>query len=44
MRQWHRVRNIPESAAFPIERKIGREGIAPTPFIQVNLAKAQKQF
>jgi hypothetical protein len=44
IRQWCRVRNIPETAAYPIARKIGREGIAPTRFIQVTVARRQKQF
>ena len=44
IKAWCRVRNIPESAAFPIARKIGRDGIRPTNFISTTVNRRQKQF
>lgn len=31
---WTKLKNIPEGAAYPIARKIGRAGIKPRPFIK----------
>jgi hypothetical protein len=35
--QWAQIRGIPQKAVFPIARKIGREGIKPTPFFQTSI-------
>lgn len=38
IKAWCRVKGIPERAAFPIARKIGRVGIQPTNYFSVPLA------
>lgn len=42
--KWCRVKGIPEAAAFPIARKIGRFGIAPTNFFTIPTTRRLKQF
>lgn len=37
IREWTKLRGIPEKAAWPIARNIGRFGIKPTPFWHVTL-------
>lgn len=44
IRQWCRVRNIPEVAAYPIALKIAREGIRPTNFMSTTINRRQKQY
>lgn len=39
IRQWTRVKGIPENAAFPIARKIKEKGIKPTNVISKSLTK-----
>lgn len=34
IRDWLRVRGLPESMAFPVARRIGRDGIAARPFVR----------
>lgn len=34
IKDWCKSRGIPQSAAFPIARNIGRKGIKPTPFLK----------
>jgi hypothetical protein len=36
---WTKLKNIPEGAAYPIAKKIGRAGIKPRPFIKDVVAK-----
>lgn len=44
IRQWCRIKGIPESAAYPIAKKIGRDGIRPTNFLSTTISRRQKQF
>lgn len=38
---WLQLKGIPQSAAFPIARKIGKDGIKPTPFFESEIEKNQ---
>lgn len=44
IRKWCRIKGIEETAAFPIARKIGEEGIRPTNFFTIPTTRRQKQF
>jgi len=44
IQQWLQVRGIPQSAAFPIARKIGKQGIKPTPFFQTSIDLGQDKL
>lgn len=37
IRQWAQIKGIPQSAVFPIARKIGKEGIKATPFFSSSI-------
>jgi len=41
---WLQIRGIPETAAFPIARKIGLTGIKPTPFFESTITNGQEEF
>jgi hypothetical protein len=42
--KWCRIRGIPKEAAFPIRRKIWKEGQAPTNFFTIPTTRRLKQF
>lgn len=44
IREWCRVRGIPESAAYPISAAIARRGIPPTNFYTVSTTRRQGQL
>lgn len=44
IREWCKVKGIPEKAAFPIARNIGRFGIAPTNFFTIPITRRAAQF
>ena len=44
IQQWLTIRGIPQKAAFPIARKIGREGIKPTPFFETSINGGQDKL
>jgi hypothetical protein len=44
IQRWCRIKGIEEAAAFPIARKIGKEGIAPTNFFTIPTTRRAKQF
>lgn len=41
---WLKIKGIPESAAFPIARNIGRFGIQPTPFFETSIEKNKESL
>lgn len=41
---WLAVKGIPQQFAFPIARKIGKDGIKPVPFFGSTLEASQKQL
>lgn len=44
IKQWLATRGIPQQAAFPIARKIGREGIKATPFFETSINAGQDKL
>lgn len=42
IKEWTRIKGLPEGIAYPIARKIGQEGIAARPFIQVSIDKGRE--
>lgn len=44
IREWARIKGIPESAAFPIARRIAEEGIAARPFFSSTVEETRPQF
>ena len=44
IRQWLSIKGIPQKAAFPIAKKIGRYGIKPTPFFSITIQKHVKEL
>lgn len=44
IREWTRLKGIPESATYPIAKKIAEEGIRPTNFYTISTTRREKQF
>lgn len=44
IKQWLKIKGIPESASFPIRRSIYRFGITPTNFFTIPTTRRQKQL
>lgn len=44
IKEWARVRGLPESIAFPVARTIGREGIAARPFFGSSVDEGTDQL
>ena len=44
LKNWCRIKGIPEGAAFPIRRKLWKFGIRPTNFFTIPTTRRQKQF
>ena len=44
IKKWTQLKGIPESAAYPIARKIGKVGIKPTWFFTKAVTKNEKKF
>jgi len=44
LKEWVRLKGIDDDAVYPIQRKIGLFGIAPTNFYTISTTRRQKQF
>lgn len=44
LKQWCKIKGLPENAAFPIRRSIWKFGIAPTNFFTIPTTRRQKQL